>query len=197
MSMIEAWRDAFRQPEMPFFFVQLPKLGARDVRDGKVTRESQMWTANNIKNTGMVVTLDVGEAGLHPKLKRPIGQRLEKLARAKVYGQDAEYASPLYKSAKIEGSKIVLQFDKVHNGLISNDGQPLREFTICGADHNFVVAEAKIVGNTVVVLSDDVAKPVAVRYTWKNDPMVNLFGKNGLPVGPFRTDTFQLPEKNP
>ena len=140
----------------------------------------------------MVVTLDVGEAGLHPKLKRPIGQRLAKLAQAKVYRQDVEYASPHYRSAKIGGAKIIIQFDHVGKGLMSSEDEPLREFTICGADHNFVAADAKIVGNTVVVSSAQVGEPVAVRYAWKNDPMVNLFGKNGLPVGPFRTDSFKL-----
>jgi sialate O-acetylesterase len=75
---------------------------------------------------------------------------------------------------------------------MSSDDQSLREFTICGADHNFVAAEAKVIGNTVVVSSADVSEPVAVRYAWKNDPMVNLFGRNGLPVGSFRTDSFDL-----
>ncbi len=195
LLMINAWRDAFGQPEMPFFFVQLPKLGARDVRDAAPTRESQMWTANNVENTGMVVTLDVGEASLHPKLKRPIGQRLAKLAQAKVYGKNAEHASAVYKSAKVQGALIVIQFEHVGKGLMSNDGKPLREFTICGADRKFVAADAKIVGNTVVVSRPNVSEPVAVRYAWKNDPMVNLFGRNGLPVGPFRTDDFELKPK--
>jgi len=79
---------------------------------------------------------------------------------------------------------------------MSSDGQSLREFTICGADHNFVAAEAKIVGDTVVVSNADVSEPAAVRYAWKNDPIVNLFGKNGLPVGPFRTDDFELKRKH-
>ena len=77
-------------------------------------------------------------------------------------------------------------------GPISSDGQPLHEFTICGSDHKFVAARVKIVGNTVVVSSAKVSEPVAVRYAWKNGPIVNLFGMNGLPVGPFRTDDFEL-----
>ena len=169
--MIKSWRKVFRNPDMPFDFVQLPKMAVRDPRDSKVTRESQMWTAQNLKNTGMVVTLDVGEPGLHPKTKRPIGERLANMALAEVYP-----------SATLRtGGKA----------------KALTEFTITGEDRIFVPANARIVGDTVVVSSPDVNKPIAMRYAWKNAPFVNLFGKNGLPAGPFRTDTFDLPEKNP
>jgi len=78
-----------------------------------------------------------------------------------------------------------------------NDGKELREFTICGEDQKFVPAKAKIVGKTLVVFSPEVSKPLAVRYAWNLAPMVNLVGKNGLPVSPFRTDNIELPEKNP
>ena len=80
---------------------------------------------------------------------------------------------------------------------MSNDGEALREFTICGADQHFLPASAEIAGDTVVVSCPEINSPVAVRYAWKNAPMANLFGKNGLPVSPFRTDAFELPEKNP
>ncbi|MFT5468254.1 MAG: sialate O-acetylesterase [Verrucomicrobiales bacterium] len=120
-----------------------------------------------------------------------------KLREPRVYGQDVEYASPLFQSAEVEGSKIIVRSEPATAGLMSNDGKPLREFTICGADQKFVPADARIVDDTVIVSSPNVSQPIAVRYAWKNDPMVNLFGKNGLPVGPFRTDTFELPEQNP
>ena len=194
--MIESWRKAFHHPDMPFYFVQLPKMGLRDRRDAKVTRESQMWTAQNLKNANMVVTLDVGEPGLHPKLKRPIGQRLANMALAEVYDQDTNYRFPLYQRAEVNESKMVIHFRHVGEGLISKDGEPLKEFTICSADQKFVPAMAEIMGDTVVVSSPGVGAPVAVRYAWQNAPFVNLFGQNGLPVGPFRTDAFDLPEKN-
>ncbi len=193
--MIESWRAAFHHPDMPFYFVQLPKMGERDIRDSKVTRESQMLTARTLKNANMVVTLDVGEPGLHPKTKRPIGERLAKMALAEVYGKEVDYQFPLYLNSEVNGSSLVIEFEHVGEGLMSNDGQPLREFTICGADQKFVSAKAEIVGKTVVVSSPGVSSPVAVRYAWKGTPMVNLFGKNGLPVGPFRTDQFELESK--
>ena len=193
--MIKGWRDVFREPELPFFFVQLPKMSERNPRDLPPTRESQMLTEKNVKNTGMAVTLDVGERGLHPKLKRPIGLRLAALARAKVYGEDIEYTGARFKKATVKGSEIVISFDDVGKGLMSKGGQPLKEFSICGEDKEFVPAKAEIVGDTVVVSSDAVAEPVAVRYAWKNEAYVNLFSRNGLPVGPFRSDEFELSMK--
>jgi sialate O-acetylesterase len=195
--MIESWRRAFRHPDMPFYFVQLPKMALRDPRDSKVTRESQLLTAQNLKNVNMVVTLDVGEPGLHPRTKRPIGERLANVALAEVYDGEVEYRFPLYKRSDVKGATMVIRFEHVGEGLMSNDGEALREFTICGADQHFLPASAEIAGDTVVVSCPEINSPVAVRYAWKNAPMANLFGKNGLPVSPFRTDAFELPEKNP
>jgi len=196
-TMIMGWRDAFQNPDMPFLFVQLPRL-AEVGRDLPPTRESQMLTEKNVKNTGMVVTVDVGdEIGLHPKLKRPIGLRLSALAQAKVYGKAVEFTGPRFRAAVVKGTEVVVSLDDIGQGVVSTDGQPLKEFTICGEDNKFLPAQAKIVGDTIVVSSDAVAKPVAVRYAWRNAVFGNLSGKNGLPVGPFRTDAFELPEKNP
>ena len=196
-TMIMGWRDAFQNPDMPFLFVQLPRL-AEVGRDLPPTRESQMLTEKNVKNTGMVVTVDVGdEIGLHPKLKRPIGLRLSALAQAKVYGKAVEFTGPRFRAAMVKGTEVVVSLDDIGQGVVSTDGQPLKEFTICGVDNKFFPAQAKIVGDTIVVSSDAVAKPVAVRYAWRNAVFGNLSGKNGFPVGPFRTDAFELPEKNP
>lgn len=118
-------------------------------------------------------------------------------ALAEVYGHALDYRFPLYRSAEVKGATMVVHFEHAGQGLISNDGEPLKEFTICGEDQKFVTADAKIVGDTVVVSSPDVSKPIAVRYAWSLAPIVNLFGKNSLPAGPFRTDDFPLPEKNP
>jgi sialate O-acetylesterase len=195
--MIQSWRAAFRNPEMPFYFVQLPKLHPRDNRDVPVIRESQLWTAQNLKNANMIVSFDQGEAELHPKTKRYMGQRLTNMALAEVYGQEVDYRFPLYKSVETKGASMVVHFEHVGEGLVPRDGQALREFSICGADKKFVKAEAKISGDTVVVSSPKVSSPVAVRYAWSNAPDVNLVGKNGLPASAFRTDDFKLPEKNP
>ena len=195
--MIESWRQTFRNPDMPFYFVQLPKMALRDTRDAKVTRESQMHVAKTLKNANMVVTVDKAEPGLHPKTKKYIGDRLGNMALSDVYDQKVDYLFPLYKNSKIKDSSIIIDFDYVGEGLMANDGKELREFTICGEDKKFVPAKAKIVGTAIIVSSPEVSKPVAVRYAWKMAPLVNLVGKNGLPVSPFRTDNYKLPEKNP
>jgi sialate O-acetylesterase len=195
--MIESWRAAFRNPEMPFYFVQLPKMGERDQRDNPVTRESQLLTAQTLHKADMVVGFDKGEASLHPKTKRFLGERLASLALADTYGQDIEYRFPLYKRAEIQGRSIIVHFEHADRGLNASDGQALREFTICGEDQKFVKASAKIVVNTIMVSSPTVTAPVAVRYGWSNAPDVNLISVNGLPASPFRTDDFELPEKNP
>ena len=141
----------------------------------------------------MVVTIDVGEdLGLHPALKRPIGLRLATLARAKVYGEELEHSAPVFKRAEVTGKQVIVHFDNTAPGLVSRDGNALREFTICGPDHKFVPADAEIRGQTIVVSSETVAKPVAVRYAWKNDPQGNVASESGLPVSPFRTDFFAL-----
>lgn len=195
--MIKSWRKTFQNPDMPFYFVQLPKMGLRDTRDAKVTRESQMLVAKNLKNASMVVTLDKAEPGLHPKTKKYIGERLGNMALAEVYEKEVEYLFPIYESHEIKGSKIAIYFDHASEGLKANDGKELSEFTICGEDKKFVEAKAKIEGNSVIVSSPKVSNPIAVRYAWSLAPLVNLTGKNGLPASPFRTDDFELPEKNP
>jgi sialate O-acetylesterase len=125
---------------------------------------------------------------IHPKNKQDVGRRLALWALAKVYGRDIVYSGPIYKSMAVEGDKIRLQFDHVGGGLIAAGDKPLVEFTIAGADQKFVPAAATIDGETVVVHSDQVAQPVAVRYAWRDDAAPNLTNKEGLPASPFRTD---------
>jgi sialate O-acetylesterase len=195
--MIQSWRKAFRNPDMPFYFVQLPKMGVKDRRDNPVTRESQLLTARKLENTNMIVGFDKGEASLHPKTKRFLGERLAKMALAETYGRNIEYRFPLYRRAQVNGSSITVEFDHADDGLKSSDGREIRAFTICGADKEFVPAGAEVSGNTVIVSSPEVPSPVAVRYGWDNAPDVNLVGRNGLPASPFRTDDFELPEQRP
>ena len=143
-------------------------------------------------NTGMAVTMDIGDVkDIHPKNKQEVGRRLALWALAKVYGRDIVYSGPIYKSMAVEGDKIRLQFDHVGGGLIASDGKPLSDFTIAGADQKFVPAVAEIDGNSIVVHSDQVAQPVAVRYAWRDDAQPNLANKEGLPASPFRTDTWK------
>jgi len=134
------------------------------------------------------VITDYSDAtNIHPSNKEPVGDRLALAARALAYGQSIEYSGPLYKEAKIDGGKVILSFTHTGTGLTSR-GQPLKGFTIAGADKAFVPADAEIKGDTVVVSSPQVPSPSAVRYGWANVPDCNLYNVEGLPASPFRTD---------
>jgi sialate O-acetylesterase len=164
-------------------------------------------TALKLPNTAMVVTLDLvpKRALLHPKNKSGVGKRLALAARGLAYGQDVVYRSPTFESFKIEGNKVRVHFRDAPGGLKlaappQEDLHPpttrpakILGFKIAGADREFVPAEAQIQGDSVLVWSDDVPDPVAVRYGWKNNPEVNLYGQAGLPVAPFRTDDWADP----
>jgi len=191
-TMIEGWRKAWGQGDFPFYYVQvaiyLPAV-PDPVQEGWAgLREAQTMTLKT-SNTGMAVTIDIGDAGnIHPSNKQDVGKRLALWALAKTYGQKKlVYSGPLYKSMKVKGNKIRIKFDHVGSGLIVK-GDKLTGFAIAGADKKFVHAEAKIEGDKVFVWSDKVEKPVAVRYGWANNPSCNLYNKEGLPASPFRTD---------
>jgi sialate O-acetylesterase len=148
-------------------------------------------TLQNVPNTGMAVTVDIGDlVDIHPRNKQDVGRRLALWALAKVYGKDLVYSGPLYKSMVVAGKAIRVQFDHVGGGLISRDGKPLGEFTIAGADRKFVPATAEIDGDNVIVSSPEVAVPEAVRFAWREDALPNLSNKEGLPAPPFRTDAW-------
>ena len=147
--------------------------------------------------TAIAVTLDTVFAPNddntgHPKDKVRAGERLALAARAVAYGEKIPYRGPTYKSLKVEGNKLRLKFDHVEGGLVAK-GDKLNWFTVAGADRKFEWADAVIDGDTVVVSSPKVAKPVAVRYGWDIDPSgANLYNKVGLPATPFRTDKWPL-----
>ena len=137
----------------------------------------------------MAVITDIGNVNdIHPRNKEEVGRRLSLWALAKTYGVDGlEYSGPVYKSMKVEGGKAVLTFDHAE-GLKSLDGKALTWFTVAGEDKKFVPATAEIVGSTVVVSSDAVPNPVAVRFGWHETAEPNLGNGAGLPASPFRTD---------
>jgi sialate O-acetylesterase len=200
--MIEAWRTAFEEPDLPFYFVQLPRMGeGASARNLPPTRESQLLTERDLPNTGMVVSMDVidfavdgqqnaypspldgADYGLHTNFKMPLGLRFSAMAQNEVYGASFPYSAPRVSDVSVVNSKIVITFDHVTGGLISRDGDPLRHFTICDtapaspADTaTFVAADAVIVGtNTVEVSATGVTNPIAVRYAWRNDADLNLY----------------------
>ncbi len=190
-AMIRGWREVWGQGEFPFFFVQLPNYQRPDTgpRDASwaVMRESQA-AALAVPNTGMAVTIDTALKGsLHPRYKQPVGERLALCALATVYGKNVVYRGPTYDRVTVDGGKATVHFKHVGGGLVVK-GDTLKGFAIAGEDKKWVWADAKIDGDTVIVSSDKVAKPLAVRYAWGLNPPCSLYNKEGLPAAPFRTD---------
>jgi len=190
-ALINGWRSVWNNPDMSFLFVQLaPFRYGKDIPE----RLPMIWEAQektlSVPNTGMAVITDIGNlSDIHPRNKQDVGKRLALWALAKTYGREGlVYSGPRYKSMKVVGNKVRLQFDHVGEGLASRDGKPLDWFTIAGEDKKFVPATATIEGDEVVVHSDDVAKPVAVRFGWHQEAEPNFINKEGLPASPFRTD---------
>jgi sialate O-acetylesterase len=188
-TLIKDWRALWGEGDFPFYIVQL--AGQEAASNSPKVREAQTLGLT-LPNTGMAVTTDIGEAhNVHPKNKQDVGDRLSRIALAKVYGKKIEFSGPTYKSMKVEGGAIRVKFTHLGGGLVAKGGDPLKWFVIAGADQKFVAADAKIDGDTVVVSSADVAAPVAVRYAWVNFPDgCNLFNTAGLPAPQFRTDNW-------
>ena len=190
--MIKNWRDDWKQGDFPFYFVQLANYMAVVPQPAESAwaelREAQTMTLK-VPHTGQAVIIDIGEAkDIHPKNKQDVGKRLALWALAKDYGQNVVYSSPTFKSATCRGNQLVASFDCTAGGLVAKDGPEVKGFAIAGVDRKFVWADARIVGDTVVVSSPQVSQPVAVRYAWANNPVCNVYGKTGLPLTPFRSD---------
>lgn len=192
-AFVKDWRRLWGQDDMPFLYVQLPNFMEVDYLPAEsnwaLMREAQL-KALSLPKTGMAVAIELGEWNdIHPDNKMDVGERLALAARKVAYGENLVASGPLYQSAKVEGDKIVITFSNTGSGLVSNDGEPLSEFAIAGANKKFVWANAKIEGNRVVVWSKDVPAPLYVRYAWADNPdNPNLYNAEGLPASPFRTD---------
>jgi sialate O-acetylesterase len=147
-----------------------------------------------VPNTGMAITIDIGEANdIHPKNKQDVGKRLALWALGTTYGKSLVISGPLHQAMSVEDGKIAIRFDHVGEGLKAA-GDQLLGFAIAGEDRKFVFAQAEITGpDTVVVSSPEVARPVAVRYAWAANPNANLFNSADLPASPFRTDSWDNP----
>jgi len=200
-TMIRAWRERWGAGNFPFGIVQLPNY--RDLKSEPVDeawshiREAQRRTSVNTPNTGLIVTIDIGEThDIHPKNKLDVGKRMARWALVDVYGQKMTRSGPMFHNAKVAGSKVLLKFDDVGTGVrIRADDKQLDEFAIAGADHKWYWASAKIIDkNTVEVWSTSVPSPLAVRYAFNNNPQhPNLTNETGLPASPFRTDNWPGP----
>jgi len=193
-TFIKDWRDLWGEGDFPFLYAQLANLMKVETEPTESIwaelREAQS-KALELSSTGMAVTIDIGEEDIHPKNKQDVGKRLALIALAKVYGKDIPYSGPMYKSMKVEGSKIRLQFDNVNNGLKIKGGKKLKGFTIAGNDKRFVWTKAKIEGNEIVVWDSKIKNPVSVRYAWAPNPICNLYNGADLPAAPFRTDDWK------
>lgn len=214
--LIKDWREKWKNDLLPFYFCQLPNYRTKETSPTESNwaelREAQTL-ALQLPHTGQAVLIDLGESGdIHPRNKREVGERLAKTALSKSYGKSIHGLSPTYSSMIVEGNKIRLKFNHVESGLIARSlpetydvrtesgrtaplfrnspESQLEGFAICGSDQKWVWANACIDGNDVLVWTDQIKEPVAVRYAWANNPTANLYSGAGLPVTPFRTDTF-------
>ncbi|RVU02037.1 sialate O-acetylesterase [Mucilaginibacter limnophilus] len=195
-AMLQSWRKDFEQGDLPFYFVQMTpyKWNNNDSTANWYAKFREAQEAIlKVKNTGMAVTMDIGEPdNIHPLNKKDVGVRLGKIALAKTYGEDVIYEGPHFKSFKVYGSSVTVQFVKssIAGGLKTNDRMAPKYFYLAGADKRFYKADAKIVNNQIVLTSQQVQKPVAVRYAFTNFPVTNLSNGAGLPAVPFRTDNW-------
>ena len=206
-ALVNGWRKAFQNKDLAFYWVQLANFQKESDKpeggEGWARLREAQTQALDIPGTGMAVITDIGAANdIHPKNKQDVGWRLAQWALHQTYGQkDLVPSGPLYKSLKVEGKTIRLSFDHAGSGLIvgkKNGLEPtaevkdgkLEHFSISGKDNKWVWADARIDGQTVIVESKEVTEPVAVRYGFTMNPAkANLYNKEGLPAGPFRTDT--------
>jgi sialate O-acetylesterase len=198
-ALIEQWRKLWNNNQLPFYYVQIAPYEYSKVKDSLKTYTQQslpeFWEAQQlalqIPNTGMVATVDLNFnlPDLHPVNKWDVGKRLTICALNKTYAKkDIVAMGPVYKNMKIVGNTIELSFDYEGKGLISKDEKPLTGFVIASNDGNFVAANAVIKNNKVIVSSENITKPVAVRFNWNEALHPNLYNKDGLPAMSFRTD---------
>lgn len=184
-TMIEDWRARWGEADMPFLFVQLANYKSNPF--WPVLRESQTETLS-LRNTGMALAIDIGESrDIHPKNKQDVGHRLALAARHIVYHEPIEYSGPMYRQATTEANGMRVWFSHA-DGMQAKGGGAITGFTIAGPDGNFVPADARVEGTTVLVSSAQVTNPAAVRYAWADDPVCNLINQVGLPANPFRSD---------
>jgi len=187
--MISQWRRDFRQPNLPFLFVQLPNFDQK----GDSTGESWAWlrdaqsAALRLPHVGMAVTIDIGDPhDLHPGNKRDVGKRLAAIAMKQVYEHKTEDTGLVHGKTTSNGDSLRIRFTSAEG--LAFRGLPTPAFTIAGADRKFVPAEARVEGDTVVLSATGVSKPVAARLNWTNNPTSWLVNNTGLPAAPFRTD---------
>lgn len=200
LALVEDWRADWNaasglpsnqtRDDFPFYLVQLPNYANGHPQGWPIIREQMLRFWQEGQNTGMVTTIDVGEPkDIHPRNKKPVGERLALFARGNNYGEDIVYSGPIYNNVETDGNRAIVSFDHCGGGLVSLDGKPLRHFQVAGEDLLFVDADAAIENNSVVVSSPQVDTVKHVRYAWTNNPETpNLVNQEGLVASPFRSD---------
>lgn len=190
-ALIDNWRAKWQQGAFPFLYVQLANFmeyySVPRESNWAALRQAQLETLK-VKNTGMAVSIDVGEWNdIHPIDKQAVGHRLALLARKMLHGEtELAAGSPMPSAVKFHKDKVLITFKNVGGGLTIKNGTELKSFAISNDGVNFVWADAKIIGNKVDVWNDKIANPIVVRYAWDNNPLTaNLFSKEGLPSTPF------------
>ena len=197
-AMIRSWRKAWGQGDFPFYIVSLANFTAVKDEPGDSDwaelREAQTLTATNVPNSGQAITIDIGEANdIHPKNKQDVGRRLALVALAKTYQKNVPFSGPVFESMSFAQGQdgVLLKFNHADGGLAARGGE-LKGFAVAGEDRKWHWADAKVLGpDSVILRSDKVSKPIAVRYGWANNPTCNLYNQAGLPAVPFRTDDWK------
>jgi sialate O-acetylesterase len=186
-ALIEDWRKGWKQPDMPFLFVQIANFNAHGSKYWPAVRDAQRRTLS-LANTGMAVSIDVGESNnIHPADKQTVAHRLALIARATVYGEDLEYAGPLFSETSLEQGALRVWFR--HADGLHSSGTMVPGFEIAGDDHNFLPAtDAHIEGQQIVVSNPKITKPVYVRYGYQDDPKLDLYNSVKLPASPFSSE---------
>ena len=194
-TLIESWRHDWNggRASFPFLWVQLPGFGRPDdvpqLHPAWAIQRESMDAALKLPSTGRAIAIDLGDAtDIHPKNKEDVGARLALVGRRVAYGDHVDDSGPVYRSFTVQVDTAIVSFSPTAGGLTTH-GDRLGGFALAGEDKQFVWANARVVGDRVYVWSDRVAAPRAVRYAWANNPEgANLFGANGLPAAPFRSD---------
>ncbi|MRX68341.1 sialate O-acetylesterase [Flavobacterium resistens] len=190
-TLITSWRKEWKQGDFPFLYVQLtnfmePKTEPSESNWAALRQQQKNTLA--VPNTGMAVTIDLGEWNdIHPLNKYDVGKRLSLQARKVAYGEKNIVSSgPLFKSMEQKGNQLILSFSDTGSGLIAKNNSSLKGFEIAGSDGKFVWANAKIEGNKIKIWNENISKPVKVRYAWADNPIeANLYNKENLPASPF------------
>ncbi|MGJ8692298.1 MAG: sialate O-acetylesterase [Thalassotalea sp.] len=194
--LINSWRAQWKQGDFPFYWVQLADFNNEVLSPSKnsnwaLLREAQTMTLA-LPNTGEAIVYDLGEAkDIHPRNKQEAANRLVRHPLVKDYGYDMNADSPRYDAIEFNGNKVIITFKNVGTKLYAFDTDTIVGFAIAGIDKKFINAQAKIISkNKIAVSAKEITMPVAIRYGWEDNPIVNLYDKSGLPVTPFRSDAW-------